>query len=68
MYMHAKLASDIVNLAQKSRYDVYLRKGPVTVDAKSILGLMSLYDTKGVEVICEDLDIKKEIEELLNAN
>ena len=65
-YMHAKLATDLVSVAHQSRYDVFLKKGPVVVDAKSILGVMSLYDTNGVVVICEDHDIIRKMEELLN--
>lgn len=65
-YMHAKLATDLVQVAHQSRYDVFLKKGPVVVDAKSILGVMSLYDTNGVIVVCEDHDIIKKMEELLN--
>jgi len=67
-YMHAKLASDIVNLAQTSVHDVYLQKGPVAVDAKSILGLMTLFDLEDVEIICEDPDVIKMLKELLYAN
>ena len=65
-YMHAKLATDIVQVAHQSRYDVFLKKGPVVVDAKSILGVMSLYDTNGVVVICEDNDVIRKMEELIN--
>ena len=64
-YMHAKLASDIVNLAQTSVHDVYLKKGPVAVDAKSILGLMTLFDLEDVEIICEDPDVVKMLKELI---
>jgi len=66
MYMHAKLASDIVNLAQKSIHNVYLKKGPVVVDAKSILGVMTLFDIEDVEIICEDPDVVKMLKELIN--
>ena len=63
-YMHAKLATDIVHIAQKYRGEVYLKKGPVVVDAKSILGIMSIYDTNGVVVLCDDPDVIREIEGL----
>ena len=66
MYMHAKLASDIVNLAQTSVHEVYIKKGPIVVDAKSILGLMTLYDIQDAEIICEDPDVVKMLKELLN--
>jgi phosphotransferase system HPr-like phosphotransfer protein len=65
-YMHAKLAADICHCASKCRFKTYLKKGEVQVDAKSILGIISLFDTEDVEVICEDAEIKKELEELLN--
>lgn len=65
IYMHAKMATDIVQIAHESRHDVYLKKGPVVVDAKSILGVMSLYDTNGVVVICEDPEVIRKIEEVI---
>ena len=64
-YMHAKLATDIVHIAQQCRDNVYLKKGPVVIDAKSILGIMSLYDTNGVTVICDDPDVIRQIEAIL---
>ena len=64
-YMHAALASDIVNLAQTSVHNVYLQKGPVAVDAKSILGLMTIYNLEDVEIICEDPDVVKMLKELI---
>jgi phosphotransferase system HPr-like phosphotransfer protein len=53
-----------VHIAQKYRGEVYLKKGPVVVDAKSILGIMSIYDTIGVVVLCDDPDVIREIEGL----
>lgn len=60
-YLHAQIASDIVNLAHKSRHDVYLHRDRITVDAKSILGVMSLVFFDGVSVETEDVEIAKAI-------
>lgn len=66
MFMHAKLATDVCQCASKCRHNVYIKKGDIQVDAKSVLGVMSLFDTDDVEVICEDQEIKKELEEILD--
>ena len=65
MEMHATLASKIVNLAQTSVHDVYIKKGPVAVDAKSILGIMTLYDLENIEIVCDDPDVVKMLKELI---
>ena len=65
MYMHAKLAADIVQTASQSRYNVYLQKGELTIDAKSILGVISLVDTDDIVVKSEDQEIVKAITTLL---
>lgn len=48
--LHALLASKIVQTASKYNVDVYLEYKDKKVDAKSILGLMSLAVPKGVDV------------------
>lgn len=60
-YLHAKIASDIVDLAHQSKHEVYLHRGRITVDAKSILGIMSLGYFDGVSVETEDVEIAKAI-------
>jgi phosphotransferase system HPr (HPr) family protein len=63
-YLHAQIASDLVDLAHQSRSDVYLHRGRITVDAKSILGVMSLVFFDGVSVETEDHEVAKKIKEL----
>ena len=63
--MHAKLAADIVQTASKSRHNVYLQKGQLKIDAKSILGVLSLVDTDNIVVKSEDQEIVEAITTLL---
>ena len=65
MYMHAKLAADIVQTASKSRHKVYLQKGELRIDAKSILGVISLVDTEDIVAKSEDLEVIEAITLLL---
>ena len=63
-YIHAGLATELVDLAHKTREEVYLHRGRITVDAKSILGVISLVYFDGVSVETEDHEIAKAIREL----
>jgi len=63
-YLHAGIASELVNIAHQSRSDVYLHRGKITVDAKSILGVMSLIYFDGVSVETDDHEIAQKIREL----
>ena len=60
-YIHAGVASALVDLAHKTKYEVYLHRGRITVDAKSILGVMSLVFFDGVSVETEDKEIAEAI-------
>ena len=60
-YIHAGVATQLVDLAHKTKHEVYLHRGRITVDAKSILGVMSLVFFDGVSVETEDIEIAKEI-------
>lgn len=60
-YMYSKLAADIVAIAQRSTKETYLKQGKVQVDAKSILGVMSLITTDNIDVITDDLYVKEAI-------
>lgn len=66
-YIHAANASKLVDLAHQSREEVFLHRGRVTVDAKSILGVMSLVFFDGVSVETKDHDIAQKIREIINA-
>jgi phosphotransferase system HPr (HPr) family protein len=60
-YLHAGIASELVDLAHQSKHEVYLHRGRITVDAKSILGVMSLGYFDGVSVETEDHEIAQKI-------
>ena len=49
--LHARPAADLVRLAGRFRSDVKLTKDDITVDAKSIMGVMMLAAECGSEVI-----------------
>ena len=60
-YIHAGVASALVDLAHKTKHEVYLHRGRITVDAKSILGVMSLVFFDGVSIETEDQEIAEAI-------
>ena len=49
--LHARPAADLVRLAGKFRSDIKLTKEDITVDAKSIMGVMMLAAECGSELI-----------------
>jgi len=49
--LHARPAADLVRLAGKFRSDVKLTKEDITVDAKSIMGVMMLAAECGSELL-----------------
>ncbi len=49
--LHARPAADLVRLASRFRSDVKLTKDDITVDAKSIMGVMMLAAETGSTVI-----------------
>jgi phosphocarrier protein len=49
--LHARPAADLVRLAGEFRSDVTLTKDDVTVDAKSIMGVMMLAAECGSEIV-----------------
>ena len=53
-YIHAGIAKELVDLAHQSKHPIYLHRDRITVDAKSILGVMSLVFFDGVSVETED--------------
>ena len=63
--MNSRLAIDIVMEAQKTKQAVYLKRGFIQVDAKSILGVMSLVDIDNIDVITNDMDVMDNIYRLL---
>lgn len=60
-YLHAGVASTLVDIAHQSKHDIYLHRGRITVDAKSILGVMSLVMFDGVSVETEDHQVAEQI-------
>jgi phosphotransferase system HPr-like phosphotransfer protein len=55
--MNGDLAVTIIMAAQKTKQAVYLKRGFIQVDAKSILGVMSLVDIDNIDVITNDMDV-----------
>ncbi len=66
--LHAQLASKLVQVSNKYDVDVRLEYKNVTIDARSILGLMSLAVPKGknVKVVAEGNDALIAIAEVEN--
>ena len=64
--LHAKLASKVVQAASKYNVDIRLIYKDKMVDAKSILGLMSLAVPNGenVKVVANGVDSEKAIKEI----
>ncbi len=48
--LHARAASKLVNCASQFESDVYISRNDNRVDAKSIMGVMMLAASKGVEL------------------
>ena len=63
--MNGDLAVSIVIAAQKTKQAVYLKRGFIQVDAKSILGVMSLVDIDNIDVITNDMDVMDKIYNIL---
>lgn len=63
-YIHAGNATQVVNLAHKSKEEVYLHRDKIRVDAKSILGVMSLVFFDGVSVETTDHEVAQAIREV----
>jgi len=63
--MNGDLAVSILLAAQKTKQAVYLKRGFIQVDAKSILGVMSLVDIDNIDVITNDMDVMDEIYSIL---
>lgn len=59
--MNGDLAVSILLAAQKTKQAVYLKRGYIQVDAKSILGVMSLVDIDNIDVVTNDMDVMDEI-------
>ena len=63
--MNSRLAISIVMEAQKTKQAVYLKRGYIQVDAKSILGVMSLVDIDNIDVVTNDAHAMEGIYSLL---
>lgn len=63
-YIHAGNATQLVEIAHKTKLHIYLHRGHITVDAKSILGVMSLVFFDGVSIETEAHEVAQEIREL----
>lgn len=48
--LHARAAANFVNIASKYKSDVYVTKDGITVNGKSIMGLLILAATTGTQI------------------
>lgn len=66
--LHAQLANKLVQITNRYDVDIRLAYDHVTIDAKSILSLMSLAVPYGenVKVVAEGQDAEQAIEEIEN--
>ncbi|MBI9009122.1 MAG: HPr family phosphocarrier protein [Tenericutes bacterium] len=64
--LHAQLANKLVQVSNKYDVEIYLQYDNVRIDAKSILGLMSLAVPNGenVKVVANGADSLKAIQEI----
>ena len=51
--LHAKPAARFVELANRFKSDIYIKKETATVSAKSIMGVMVMGVSKGTEILIE---------------
>ena len=66
--LHARRAVDLVNLSNKFKSKIIIKKGDIEADAKSILNLMTLeasYKTT-LSVIIQGRDEKEAIKSIVN--
>ncbi len=68
--LHARAASLLVNVAKKFNSSIYILKDSDAVNAKSILGILTLSASKGSELIIkadgeDEEEAIREIEELI---
>ncbi len=68
--LHARAASLLVNLAKKFNSSIHLLKDSEEINAKSILGILTLAASKGSELIIkadgeDEEEAVREIEELI---
>jgi len=64
--IHTRPAAMIVKLAAKFKSDIYLNRDGFSINAKSIIGVMSLtaeYGSK-LKLICDGIDEEKVVEEI----
>ncbi len=66
--LHVRPASFFVQIAQKFKSNIIVKKGKKAVDGKSIMGMMTLALAKGSEIriTAQGDDAEKAIEELEN--
>lgn len=62
--LHAEICSAIIGIANDFQCKIYLEKNGIRVDAKSILGVMTLAVKSGdtVKIICNGQDESKVLE------
>lgn len=68
MGLTARAAATFVQHTNRYACDIFIQKGDAMIDAKSIMGIISLGVKKGVEITltCDGIDETKAMEELIN--
>ena len=64
--LHARAAAKFVKITSDCKSQVSVKKGRISVNGSSILGLMALAATKGTEIqiLCEGKNAKKDLNKL----
>lgn len=64
--LHARPASKFVQIANEFKCDIFIEKGMTRVNAKSIMGVMTLGAGKGtsITIIADGIDEKEALESL----
>ena len=65
--LHARAAAKFVKITSDCKSQVSVKKGRISVNGSSILGLMALAATKGTEIqiLCEGKNAKKDLNKLI---
>ncbi len=64
--LHARAAAQLVQIANRHRSDVHIDKDGMTVNGKSIMGVLTLAAAKGstIKVSCDGEDAERAMAEL----
>lgn len=68
MGLTARAAATFVQHTNRYACDIFIQKGDAMIDAKSIMGIISLGVRKGIEITltCDGIDESKAMDDLVN--